>query len=68
MSADAYRPQPRKSYVRYPEPEMLERAHSFYSELRRRRTVRDFDARPVAREVIETCLLAAGTAPSDANQ
>jgi nitroreductase len=30
--------------------------------------VRDFDARPVPREVIEQCLLAAGTAPSGANQ
>ena len=68
MSAGAYRPEPLKGYVRYPEPEILERARDFYAELRRRRTVRDFDARPVAREVVEACLLAAGTAPSGANQ
>ena len=30
--------------------------------------MRDFDSRPVPREVIEHCLLAAGTAPSGANQ
>lgn len=43
------------------------RAAEFRAELRRRRTVRDFDRRPVPREVIETCLMAAGTAPSGAN-
>lgn len=43
------------------------RAAEFRAELRRRRTVRDFDPRPVPREVIETCLMAAGTAPSGAN-
>ena len=36
--------------------------------MRRRRSVREFDARAVPREVIERCLLAAGTAPSGANQ
>ena len=46
---------------------MEARARVFYSELRRRRTVRDFDSRPVPRAVIETCLLVAGTAPSGAN-
>lgn len=43
------------------------RAAEFRAELRRRRTVRDFDRRRVPREVIETCLMAAGTAPSGAN-
>ncbi len=32
-----------------------------------RRTVRDFSARPVARQLIESCLRAAGSAPSGAN-
>lgn len=36
-------------------------------ERRSRRTVRDFSARPVEREIIEECPLAAGTAPSGAN-
>ncbi len=33
----------------------------------RRRTVRDFSARPVPRAVIETCLRTAGSAPNGAN-
>ena len=40
---------------------------AFYHRMSRRHTVRDFTDRPVAREVIETCLAAAGTAPSGAN-
>jgi iodotyrosine deiodinase len=50
------------------EAERLARAEQFASELATRRTVRDFSDRPVAREVIEQCLRAAGTAPSGANQ
>lgn len=46
---------------------MLRRAAEFYEEIRKRRTVRDFSARPVSREVIEYCVRAAGTAPSGAN-
>lgn len=46
---------------------MLASAQNFYATMRRRKTVREFSARPVAREVIEQCLLAAGTAPSGAN-
>jgi iodotyrosine deiodinase len=52
----------------YPADEMRRRAQDFYADLRRRRSVRDFDSRPVPREVIEDCLRAAGTAPSGANQ
>lgn len=48
--------------------EMRTRARAFYEEVRRRRTVREFSDRPVAREVIEDCLLAAGTAPNGANR
>ncbi|MEO6565438.1 MAG: nitroreductase family protein [Casimicrobiaceae bacterium] len=47
--------------------EMRSRAQTFGDELGSRRTVRDFSRRPVEREVIEQCLLAAGTAPSGAN-
>ena len=46
---------------------MVERATTFYQEIRRRRTVRDFSDRPVPREVIDQCILAAGTAPNGAN-
>lgn len=59
--------EPLPDYRRYEPEEMAERARAFHVDLRRRRTVRDFDRRPVPREVIETCLLAAGTAPSGAN-
>jgi nitroreductase len=46
----------------------LRAARDFRDLLRLRRTVRDFDARPVPREVIEACIAAAGSAPSGANQ
>ena len=55
-------------YREYPVEEMRRRAREFYRDIARRRTVREFDSRPVPREVIEQCLLAAGTAPSGANQ
>jgi nitroreductase len=47
---------------------MQARASTFYDEMRRRRTVREFSDRPVPRSVIEACLRTAGTAPSGANQ
>jgi len=46
---------------------MVRRAREFADEVARRRTVREFDRRPVPREVIEEALRAAGTAPSGAN-
>ncbi|MDH3675576.1 MAG: nitroreductase family protein [Anaerolineae bacterium] len=58
---------PLAEYREYPVDEMKKRAAEFYSDLRRRRTVRDFSERPVPRQVIEACLLAAGTAPNGAN-
>jgi iodotyrosine deiodinase len=48
--------------------EMVSRARDFDTEIQRRRTVREFDARPVPRLVIESCLNAAGSAPSGAHQ
>jgi len=54
-------------YVEYTVAEMRQRADSFYAELKRRRTIREFSDRPVPQDLIETCLLAAGTAPSGAN-
>lgn len=46
----------------------IERARAFADAMATRRTVRDFAATPVPREVIEACLRAAGSAPSGANQ
>ena len=51
----------------YSEMEMIERAKTFYEEIKRRRTVRDFSEQPIPDEVIEQCLLAGGTAPNGAN-
>lgn len=59
--------QPLSSYIEYPVEEMKQRAADFRSHMQRRRTVRQFSERPVPREVIEECLLVAGSAPSGAN-
>ena len=58
---------PLDDFHEYPHDEMLQRATSFYEEIRRRRTIRDFSDRKFPREVIDNCLLAAGTAPNGAN-
>lgn len=58
---------PIPQYQEYPIDEMSRRASEFYVNMKRRRTVRDFSERPVPREIIEDCLLAAGTAPNGAN-
>lgn len=48
--------------------ERLARAQAFADELHLRRTVREFSDQPVPRALIATCLRAAGSAPSGANQ
>ena len=58
---------PLESYHEYPVDEMRERVEAFYANIARRRTVREFSDRPVPRDIIETALKAAGTAPSGAN-
>ncbi len=58
---------PLDGYQEYPTDEMKQRAGSFYEQMRRRRTVRQFSDRTVDREIIEQCILAAATAPSGAN-
>lgn len=55
------------NYREYPLEEMRERLDAFYANVNRRRTVREFAARPVPRDIIETALKAASTAPSGAN-
>ncbi|MDZ7805895.1 MAG: nitroreductase family protein [Gracilimonas sp.] len=59
---------PHSDYKERPLEEMNKRASEFYEHMKRRRTVRDFSDRPVPREIIEKCLLAAGTAPNGANK
>ncbi len=58
---------PLPNYVEYPVAEMRRRVANFYADVARRRTVREFSDRPVPRDVIETALRAANTAPSGAN-
>lgn len=52
----------------FSEEEMKERACGYYEELRLRRSVRDFSAKPVPKSVIETLIRTASTAPSGANK
>ena len=59
---------PWDEYREYPPEEMLRRARELRAELERRRSIRQFSDRPVAREVIEECLRAAASAPSGANR
>ena len=58
---------PLPGYEEYPVEEMRARLENFYAEVGRRRTVREFSDRPVPRDIIETALKAANTAPSGAN-
>jgi iodotyrosine deiodinase len=58
---------PLQRYREYPVEEMRQRLSDFYSDVDRRRTVREFSDRPVPRDIIETALKAANTAPSGAN-
>ncbi len=58
---------PLPNYKEYPLAEMRERLSDFYADVERRRTVREFSDRPVPRDIIETALQAANTAPSGAN-
>ena len=62
-----YRPISLLDWREYPQDEMRRRALKFYEEVRRRHTVRDFSDKPVPRDIVETCVLAAGTAPNGAN-
>lgn len=58
---------PLDDYRELPEDDMRARVEAFYADVNRRRTVRDFSDRPVPRDIIETALKAANTAPSGAN-
>lgn len=51
-----------------PEAQMQSRAEAFLARMRKRRTVRDYSDKLVPRELIETAIRVAGTAPSGANQ
>lgn len=60
-------------HIRYQRPvltdqELVSRSEKFYSEMNERRTVREFDTRPIPIEVIENIILTASTAPSGAHK
>ena len=54
--------------VRFPAAEMLTRSRDFYQYLDKRRSLRMFSDKPVAKEVIRNIVMAASTAPSGAHK
>jgi iodotyrosine deiodinase len=55
-------------FTRLPESEQQERSAGFRDRITARRSVRQFSSEPVPWELIENAIVAAGTAPSGANQ
>jgi iodotyrosine deiodinase len=58
---------PLTDFRTYSEAEMRARAVALCADLQRRHTIRAFSNAPVPQDIIETCIRAAGTAPSGAN-
>ncbi len=56
-----------ETYEEFPPEKMHQRLNAFYENMNRRRTVREFSARPIPPGIIEQALRTAGTAPSGAN-
>lgn len=54
-------------FPHYPEAEMRARAIAFHAQMQSRRSIRAFSDKAVPREIIEQCVLTAGSAPSGAN-
>jgi nitroreductase len=67
MRQQKYRPIPLR-FERVPEDEMAARGRRFRELMARRRSVREFSPDPVPRELIETAIAVANTAPSGANR
>jgi iodotyrosine deiodinase len=64
---DNYQPIPMPDREDLPDEEARARAEEYYRFIKRRHSVRDFTDQPVPRDIIETAIRAAGTAPSGAN-
>jgi nitroreductase len=60
-------PIPLPDHVDMPDEEMQAAAAQFLAHMRKRHSVRDFTDQPVDQNVIEDCILTAGSAPSGAN-
>ena len=58
----------RYDYLKFPPDDQLRRAREFFELCNRRRTARAFSPRPISRELLETLIRTAGTAPSGANK
>jgi nitroreductase len=58
----------RLEFERLSEEESLRRARGFYATMDRRRSVREFSADPVPRELVDLAIKTASTAPSGAHQ
>lgn len=61
------------SHLRYrsetlEEQEMEKVSHEFFQKMNSRRTIREFDSKPVPKDILETIIKTAGTAPSGANK
>ena len=59
---------PLPQYHKRTQNDMLRQATDFYEQIKTRRSVRDFSSEHIAAEIIDQCILAAGSAPSGANQ
>lgn len=62
-----YRALPLPDRADMTDTKMRHEAQAFLDHMRKRHTVRDYSDRPAPREVIETCIRTAGSAPSGAN-
>ncbi len=58
---------PLAGYPHRSDEDLIARATAFQTRMSQRRSVREFDPRPVPRAVVEAALLTAGSAPSGAN-
>lgn len=58
---------PLKDFTVLSKSEMLDRSKNFYEHVKTRHSIRSFSSEPVAKEIIEQAILAAGTSPSGAN-
>ncbi|WP_076540708.1 nitroreductase family protein [Shewanella sp. UCD-KL21] len=58
---------PLTDFIEYSQADMIKRAQQNYQEVKRRHSIRKFSDRAVPQDIIEQCILAAGTAPNGAN-
>ncbi len=58
---------PLPHYFNFSREKILKKAKKFNKNIQKRRTIRNFSSIPIAKEVIEQCILAAASAPSGAH-